>query len=553
MEKEIKFELDTSGILNPFNIFESCTLKTSKKKDLYIHEYKCDKTKEYLESNLGNCDLSIFDFENKTNCCNVISIMLYLKEYLFESNSLPGIKNVLKTIEKYIFSIYRSVKNIEKNLATWIIRIYLDNTVYEGILKLDEFSEIDFEKNTKDKIKNRINKIKEKFEYIINNKNVEIYTFQCNSFQKLYSYEDEDEDDDDEKDIIEQEFLRTLRFLPLIDPEVNIAIIREADGIVSNLDCHNCKCFANDKDYSKIFYLPKVIDDYSGLVKINKGEYITQTGSIIEDVTTFSSYSDWLYLYKILFRNDFFRKNFVIYELLAGTFSCKLKLNKETFLSKLNELKREISEINGDNLKIMDEKLKELLVGHTFKEPPYKIHHEITDTHLSFIKRKLIIGFDEILLLDIYKEIISVQVSDYNKIEESKIYSDIRMNLFYGYHNMFKYNLENFNKIKIIEKLNNLNIISIEYIDINSNLDRIPNNLFIDFILDNIKTDHIFDIISNESGNNVLELINDSFEIKYDDYYDNPKLLFKDNFMNYKNKYIKYKSKYISLKNKFKL
>ena len=41
----------------------------------------------------------------------------------------------------------------------------------------------------------------------------------------------------------------------MIDPDVNLSIIREADGIVSNLDCHNISLYENDNNL--LFYIER--------------------------------------------------------------------------------------------------------------------------------------------------------------------------------------------------------------------------------------------------------------------------------------------------------
>ena len=42
----------------------------------------------------------------------------------------------IDNMEKYLFSIYRTVKNVEKNLTDWIVRLYFDMTVYNCVLNI---------------------------------------------------------------------------------------------------------------------------------------------------------------------------------------------------------------------------------------------------------------------------------------------------------------------------------------------------------------------------------------------------------------------------------
>jgi hypothetical protein len=75
----------------------------------------------------------------------------------------------------------------------------------------------------------------------------------------------------------------------MIDPTVNLYVIREADGFVSNLDCHNIKVFANN---NKLFYISPFMSD---------GSRILDNGKIKDD-----SYAPYLNLYRIIFENGFF-------------------------------------------------------------------------------------------------------------------------------------------------------------------------------------------------------------------------------------------------------
>ena len=144
----------------------------------------------------------------------------------------------------------------------------------------------------------------ELIENIINSENVEIYTFDCPSFyQENYTYSNN----------------RSFRFLPLLDTieqdegddqlyGVNLSITREADGIVSNLDCLNIKSFQLS---NKIFYTPIFFTH-----DINSVRY--------------KSYSLWLTFYKLMHK-EFFSKYNNIYDILAGIFACSLKIKENIY------------------------------------------------------------------------------------------------------------------------------------------------------------------------------------------------------------------------------
>lgn len=170
-----------------------------------------------------NTDITMFDTKVTHRCCNCISISLYYTN------------DYLRKLVLYLSTIKRTIQNVEKNLPQWIVRLYIDSSVYH---KVSTYSE--------NKINgiNDMNHVSELLNYILAQKNVEVYTFFCD---KIISND------------IHIAKTRTFRFLPLIENDVNVCIIREADGFVTNLDCHNIKQFANS---DKIFYLPSIVEDY---------------------------------------------------------------------------------------------------------------------------------------------------------------------------------------------------------------------------------------------------------------------------------------------------
>ena len=283
ISREVFENFKESEQKNPLNNIEKCKLLNNKKKDLYTHTYDPQEILKILKEKLNISDevLDRFVKEKKEKCCNVIAISLYF------TNCGSS------TLEKYLNSIYRSVINVQRNLKDWVVRVYFDKSVYNCIIE---------ETTTRE--------IQETFRQIIESSNVEVYTYICPSF---------------ENKMIPIARTRTLRFIPMIDEEVNICVVREADGIVSNLDCHNIKIFSNS---DKIFYLPVVVKDYNNLT--------------LEDDILFSSYSLCLQLYKVIFEQDFFISHQNLYDLLAGTFGVKLKIKRDYYELKIIELQRKI-------------------------------------------------------------------------------------------------------------------------------------------------------------------------------------------------------------------
>ena len=108
----------TEKLYNPINYNAKCLLINNKKSSYYIHTYDPTIPLNILKNpdfNIDNKEIILdkFDDNIKQNCCNVISISLYFTNCSNE------------TLEKYLYSIFMSIKNVEKNLPDWIVRLYL--------------------------------------------------------------------------------------------------------------------------------------------------------------------------------------------------------------------------------------------------------------------------------------------------------------------------------------------------------------------------------------------------------------------------------------------
>ena len=65
----------------------------------------------------------------RENCCNCIAISLY-----WTSDDLLGL------LRKYLYTIQRTIKNVKRCLPDWIVRLYIDSSVYQ-YLKTNKLEE----------------------------------------------------------------------------------------------------------------------------------------------------------------------------------------------------------------------------------------------------------------------------------------------------------------------------------------------------------------------------------------------------------------------------
>ena len=508
--------LDSNKITNPLTSQNNdCVLINTKKHKYYIHDYNPEIIINKLKTELQISDDILSKYNNipKKNCCNVISISLYSTEFDGKVSDYLYSRGVLN---KYLPSINRTVKNVKKKLKDWIVRLYLDISVYNII----------------DDIKTEYpdNILVKTFNEIINSENVEIYTIKCDSFLLR-------------TDEIAKR--RTYRFLVLRDPDVNICAIREADGFITNLECNNLKIFAKS---DKLFYLPWYMDTVD-LIKYPE-----------------LSYQKWLALYKITTGKDFFKYNQNVYDLLAGMFTTKLKFKDDFYFTTINRVNRKIEKI----LELPDEELKRKYLTNGYIQEKFNINFDVMNelqynTFMYQFKKDLKIylntGFDEILLLEFYKDIISIPLPIDNNIELALLKQE---SLFYANKILtFKFDFRQTNSLDIlIKELKARKIIRQEfnldeYKDINLNGlfqgrgDNMSNDIaYIDaIILKDIISEEMFNIVKTFPGrgrtdaDSISMLLNTNYNAeRFDKIY--------DNYDNYKQKYLKYKNKYNILKNK---
>ena len=374
----------------------SCKLTSSIKSQYYKHSYEPSPVYENLKQFYKEEDLKeIFNLTKRINCCKCIAISLYYKE-----NRCGVFEN--EKIYDYLISIFKTTVNVDKNLPEWVVRLYIDGSVKKYL----------------DKCQSINNKVYEK---IINMPNVEIYTYKC------------------EKMSIDGK-LRTYRFIPFIDETVSTYIIREADGIVTNMDCRNIEIFSNS---NKLFYLPE----------LNNGE----TNKLLRTDDVRQHYQSWLtkmksYMYENSERFPEESKQYIYQDLLAGIFSSNLKINFD-YLKKKVKLANEIINVN-----ITD--YKDICM---IKMENQKMMHS---------------GYDEILLYLLFNKFTTF------KIDEKNIVKDRFNNIAYNVDNILFIEViyENivydiFDKLRemgiLLEKIDDNND---QYINDNNNEDINDNN-----------------------------------------------------------------------------
>jgi len=319
-------------------------LYKKKNKKYYIHT--CNP-EQYIASMDENIRYK-FNSITRENCCNCISIVLYTN--FSNESSITDLKRTHIVLDQYFTSMVYSLTNVTKHLPNFIIRYYLDSSIFNFISILLSQNLSNF---------NKFKKIITNLSTIIAAENSEVYILSCpsihNNFKANY---------------------RTYRFLPLFDESVNIFISREADGYVSISDCHNIALFS-DSNKLALFY------------NIINNNYSFNFNNLFN----FICYSYWLRLY--IYFNE---KNINPYfDILAGCFGIKNIFNKD-------ELDKFLKDFNQN--------FKNIILN--LKEKNYKTNviHKYHNILIDYYIRKLAeenmiktlqIGYDELFLLDLFQ------------------------------------------------------------------------------------------------------------------------------------------------------
>jgi hypothetical protein len=389
---------------NPMDETENCFLLNNKKQEYYKHtydprkimnnavEYRINESfiidEVFRGEYLRNME-RIVDMTPRGNCCNCISFTLYStaiiepEEKLKHNEESSGVfyKKLEEDLERlcgYLLCLKISVMNIKKRLEDFVVRIYLDISVISIINKFDEIK-MEYVSN-KEKLRKYIKDILENIQYLFSADNVEIYTYLCESYLDNIAK------------------TRALRFLPILDPEVNVSIVREADGIVSYTDMYNIKNFVTSNKMIFIYpYQPRnFIDLYITdiLYRFTETSKFPVRNAKIDN--NFLPYSEWLREY--IKDNRYFTNKLPLFDLLAGLFGIAITVRPEIFMESLHN-------VNMNNNKKIKE--KELQI-----ESEKDVTAKILATKLLDNRFKLLLrtGFDEMFLMELFKDLYTYNI-----------------------------------------------------------------------------------------------------------------------------------------------
>ena len=342
--------IDQYDIITESNI---CFYRNKKCEDYYVHTYD-----PLIFSDIPDIYKDMCVLDKKEKCCNCVSFIMYNNKDKY-----------IEATYEYLYSLKISVINIRDCLDDFIARIYLDSFVFRHIQTIIDIQN-DIGKYTQQDliyykcVHNILN-------FLFNEPKVEIYIYTC-----------------DTKDY----YLKTLRFMPLIDPEVNIKISREADGYVTYVDCLNIKEFIKSKKLLLLYDLASNSSD--NITLLNKSIYPMMH----------LPYSEWLKHY--ISYDKFFMTHIPICDIYAGLFGCSMQIKKESYINSTNNIKKSL----------------------TVSIPHGDGYSEITLHHIN--------GYDEIILLDLFKKIISIErhndspsvISDINKYMGKEIKKEPQLN-----------------------------------------------------------------------------------------------------------------------------
>ena len=390
---------------------DNCQLINNRKVEYYKYFYDPSRIIDYLRNNFKNLgkkyvedldEIFELDVDSKTLRANCIVFALYRVHFLDSKRSL-----------QYLITILKNIEIIGKYLPNWLVRIYLDRSVLPSNKKMIQYD----------------NEIYLVLEKILNSKNVEVYTYFCQSFTKNIH------------------MVRSLRFLPFLNLiegryGINISLSREADGIISNLDIYHIMKFEEDLN---IFYIIPLFSDSDHREGINNILY--------------QSYSRWLTFYKISIERSFFSKYNNIYDLLAGTLGIKLKVKESYFYTSYDKLKQIINEADYSNVPLSQYHF----IENNFTESDLEneeIQIELKEAEKK-IKKLVEQGFDEVFLLHLFRKIISPQIIEYDKNLITSIYYNkdkyqLILSVIRSSNIMININVNN--SFEYLSELSNLNI-----------------------------------------------------------------------------------------------
>ncbi len=234
---------------------DKCYRITNKKVDYYTHTYNPKEFVDELVKDIHFKDriYEALDLDRKDKCCNCVSFVLY---------SLGKIDKLFE----YLYCLKKSLDNITNELPDFIARFYFDPSIFETISSHSKSEDKNIKFLTIESYK--------LLKIILTSSKAEVFIYFCENIISKG---------------LPLEKTRTLRFLPLFEDDVNIRVIREADGVISYLDCHNIKLFASN-NVKKIAMIYEFADSFHDFYKYNK---TINNNFIIH-------YSPWLRTYSYL-------------------------------------------------------------------------------------------------------------------------------------------------------------------------------------------------------------------------------------------------------------
>lgn len=351
-------------VLKKINQSDKCFRISKKCTDCYIHTYNPSWLNDLLQTQPNYEEIvNIFDVKIRTKCCNCVCLVLYLKGEL--QQKIDYLNKILKIM-------IMSLKIIDKHLPDFIVRFYLDSSIFELLYEWSSSLLI-----TKDTTEMEL--IKDIFldlSYLIHHKKSEIYIYFCESITS-------------HTDFIEK--VRTYRYIPLFDDDTNVCCIRDADGIISIVDCHNIKLFSSPKTHNiaLIYNLARSFDPYLYDKHLNKildiNEFI-KNKQFVEDLDPMlNHYSAWLNFYETLVLSKKEPKTLSYIDIIACCICMKIKFTEEYRQKIISDLDCYYDSDEFDSISKSN----------------------------NVIGTKLKIGYDEILLLELFSPMIRVS---YNKL-----------------------------------------------------------------------------------------------------------------------------------------
>jgi hypothetical protein len=467
--------------------------------------------KEFLLFN-KMCDTSTY-----TNCCNCISVSLYVTK----STNYPS-------LSRFLFTIEQSIKNVKKFLNDWLYRLYLDPTVFELIANLKKHVET----NPHDEPNKKLYSLYyNSLQNISLEPNCEIYFTLCDSFTS---------------DTLTMGKRRNSRFNGFYLTDVNINASREADGIIDIMDCFNLRTL-EFMPYSSLAY---VMGSFPG-------------------TTYWSGYAKY---------GNF---NDIFFSLSAGLFACKFKIKKTFFDERLANTLENLRKLSISDFQAFDEFfLAELFKDFMpLKDSKYKLsklfglvytnetqNHDQMKIKSSYATNLDLNFFDKIsngLFNEVYMTVVNNNLKYSDCLEKNpNFYSNDFLTKLVDYYRLWQYKygekeeffVEKFGKMLIISNIiwyyfSNYNTHEIFQHELYYN----PGKFFICedlwYSLNILSTNPVIFVNKDSTYDFELnELLVEMAEITRNS---GNNLYWKKSEDVYKNKYLKYKNKYLKLKKNY--